>query len=470
MEAETRKVMARLNPHFRRFKEPVKALSGGQRQSVAIARAIYFNARVLIMDEPTAALGPAETKQVADLVLQLKKEGIGIFLISHDIHDVFGLADRVSVMKNGKLVGIRERVRRHAGRGARHDHPGQVPARRDAGAGRELTPGRRIPLIVPRRTRFRPTTHPMPQPRARPMTQTIYGSLKGKTVLITGGASGIGASIAEAFHAQGAKVGDARFRRGGRAGAWRSVSARRLRFEQADVRDIPGLQAAIRRVSEALGPITVLVNNAARDDRHTIDQVTPEYWRERFATNLDHQFFAAQAVLPDMDRAGGGSIVNMGSTSYMVSDDSFAAYKTAKSAVVGLTRALARELGARNIRVNCVVARLDHDPAPDRPLAQPRSEAELMRRQCVKRRLVPEDIANARPLPGLRRFQRHVGRRAIWWTAAGSRAIAPCAAVRRCAARSGARVLARSSSRSVWYPGAPRGTGSRAGCRWRRSR
>ncbi|HEY8381331.1 MAG TPA: ATP-binding cassette domain-containing protein [Microvirga sp.] len=105
MEAETRKVMARLNPHFRRFKEPVKALSGGQRQSVAIARAIYFNARVLIMDEPTAALGPAETKQVADLVLQLKKEGIGIFLISHDIHDVFDLADRVSVMKNGRLVG-----------------------------------------------------------------------------------------------------------------------------------------------------------------------------------------------------------------------------------------------------------------------------------------------------------------------------------------------------------------------------
>jgi D-xylose transport system ATP-binding protein len=105
MESETRKVMARLNPHFRRFKEPVKALSGGQRQSVAIARAIYFNARVLIMDEPTAALGPAETQQVADLVLQLKREGIGIFLISHDIHDVFGLADRVSVMKNGRLVG-----------------------------------------------------------------------------------------------------------------------------------------------------------------------------------------------------------------------------------------------------------------------------------------------------------------------------------------------------------------------------
>lgn len=105
MEAETRKVMGRLNPHFRRFKEPVKALSGGQRQSVAIARAIYFNARVLIMDEPTAALGPAETKQVADLILELKKQGIGIFLISHDLHDVFDLADRVSVMKNGRVVG-----------------------------------------------------------------------------------------------------------------------------------------------------------------------------------------------------------------------------------------------------------------------------------------------------------------------------------------------------------------------------
>ncbi len=105
MEAETRKVMARLNPHFVRFKEPVKALSGGQRQSVAIARAIYFDARILIMDEPTAALGPAETKQVGELIQQLKAQGIGIFLISHDIHDVFELCDRVCVMKNGKLVG-----------------------------------------------------------------------------------------------------------------------------------------------------------------------------------------------------------------------------------------------------------------------------------------------------------------------------------------------------------------------------
>ena len=105
MEAQCRRVMARLNPNFRRFKEPVSALSGGQRQSVAIARAIHFNARILIMDEPTAALGPQETAQVGELIKQLKAEGIGIFLISHDIHDVFDLADRVSVMKNGALVG-----------------------------------------------------------------------------------------------------------------------------------------------------------------------------------------------------------------------------------------------------------------------------------------------------------------------------------------------------------------------------
>ena len=105
MEAEARKIMARLNPNFQNFSSPVSALSGGQRQSVAIARAVYFNARILIMDEPTAALGPQETQMVAELVTQLKSEGIGIFLISHDIHDVMTLCDRASVMKNGKLVG-----------------------------------------------------------------------------------------------------------------------------------------------------------------------------------------------------------------------------------------------------------------------------------------------------------------------------------------------------------------------------
>jgi D-xylose transport system ATP-binding protein len=105
MESRAREVMGRLNPNFRRFKDPVKALSGGQRQSVAIARAILFNARILIMDEPTAALGPQETAQVGELIKQLKSDGIGIFLISHDIHDVFDLADRLVVMKNGQVVG-----------------------------------------------------------------------------------------------------------------------------------------------------------------------------------------------------------------------------------------------------------------------------------------------------------------------------------------------------------------------------
>ncbi len=105
MEAETRTIMGRLNPNFRKFSAPVSALSGGQRQSVAIARAVYFDARILIMDEPTAALGVQETAMVSDLIKQLKSEGIGIFLISHDIHDVFDLSDRLTVMKNGKLVG-----------------------------------------------------------------------------------------------------------------------------------------------------------------------------------------------------------------------------------------------------------------------------------------------------------------------------------------------------------------------------
>jgi D-xylose transport system ATP-binding protein len=106
MEGATRKVMGRLNPNFRNFRSPVVSLSGGQRQAVAIARAVHFNARVLIMDEPTAALGPAETAQVRDLIRQLKSEGIGIFLISHDIHDVFDLSDRIAVMYHGRIVGI----------------------------------------------------------------------------------------------------------------------------------------------------------------------------------------------------------------------------------------------------------------------------------------------------------------------------------------------------------------------------
>jgi D-xylose transport system ATP-binding protein len=110
MQSATRKVIRRLNPNFKRFTTPVRSLSGGQRQSVAIARAVHFNARILIMDEPTAALGPAETEQVRDLIRQLKNEGIGIFLVSHDIHDVFDLSERIAVMYHGKIVDIVKRA------------------------------------------------------------------------------------------------------------------------------------------------------------------------------------------------------------------------------------------------------------------------------------------------------------------------------------------------------------------------
>ncbi len=139
MESATRKVIGRLNPRFKNFKSPVKTLSGGQRQSIAIARAIHFNARVLIMDEPTAALGPAETNQVRELVAQLKEEGIGIFLISHDIHDVFDLSDRITVMLQGKLVGTVKKDEITKDEVLGDDHHGQAsPARSPSASLAEL--------------------------------------------------------------------------------------------------------------------------------------------------------------------------------------------------------------------------------------------------------------------------------------------------------------------------------------------
>jgi NAD(P)-dependent dehydrogenase (short-subunit alcohol dehydrogenase family) len=166
-----------------------------------------------------------------------------------------------------------------------------------------------------------------------------------------------------------------------------------VHFEHADLTDTAALRAAIARIRDALGPVDVLINNAAHDQRHATLEITPEYWDDRIAVNLKHQFFAAQAVLPGMIAKNAGSIVNFGSTSWMIGQGGMAAYTAAKSAVLGLTRSLARDFGVHNIRVNAI--------APGWIMTQrqidlwltPESEAELMRRQCLKRKLVPDDIA-----------------------------------------------------------------------------
>jgi NAD(P)-dependent dehydrogenase (short-subunit alcohol dehydrogenase family) len=147
------------------------------------------------------------------------------------------------------------------------------------------------------------------------------------------------------------------------------------------------------QVEARWGAVRVLVNNAAHDERHAIEAVTPEYWDDRFAVNLRHQFFAAQAVAPKMAEAGGGSIVNFGSTSWMVGQGGMPAYLSAKAAVAGLTRALARDLGPRGIRVNAVVPGWIMTERQIALWLTPEGEEELMRRQCLKRKLVPEDIA-----------------------------------------------------------------------------
>lgn len=180
-----------------------------------------------------------------------------------------------------------------------------------------------------------------------------YPSLRGKTVMMTGGASGIGAEIVAAFAEQGARIG---FLDIDADGATRMSDAHEnVTHEVCDLRDIDALRAGLTALRERLGPADVLVNNAARDDRHDWRDVTPEYWDERQATNLRHMFFAIQAVAPDMAVRGGGSIINMGSNSWWEAVGNFPAYATAKAAVHGLTRTMARDLGGDRIRVNTVV-------------------------------------------------------------------------------------------------------------------
>ncbi|MFN3879058.1 MAG: SDR family NAD(P)-dependent oxidoreductase [Brevundimonas sp.] len=220
----------------------------------------------------------------------------------------------------------------------------------------------------------------------------IYSDLKGRTVVVTGGAGGIGESIVRAFHAQGAKVGflDIDTARGKKLQAELGGGTR---FVACDLTDISALKAAIVTVRDVFGPIDVLVNNAAHDERHATLEVTEDYWDGRMAVNLKHQFFAAQAVLPDMQATGKGAIVNLGSTSWVIGQGGMAAYTASKSAVIGLTRSLARDFGPFGIRVNAV--------APgwimtERQLAlwvTPETDKYINENQCLKRRLVPDDIA-----------------------------------------------------------------------------
>jgi NAD(P)-dependent dehydrogenase (short-subunit alcohol dehydrogenase family) len=222
-----------------------------------------------------------------------------------------------------------------------------------------------------------------------------YPSLAGRRVLVTGGASGIGAGIVEHFIAQGSHVGFLDLDEG----SAESLLARQpagavVQFARVDLRDIPAVRSAIQSLRDRLGGgFEVLVNNAARDDRHSIDEVTPEYWDDRMATNLRHQFFCSQAVKDDMIAAGGGSIINMSSNSFLMAQGGFAAYTSAKSGVIGLTRSLARDLGPHHIRANIVFPgwiitqrQLDLWMTPD-------AEAKRAAGQCIPDRLYEADVA-----------------------------------------------------------------------------
>jgi NAD(P)-dependent dehydrogenase (short-subunit alcohol dehydrogenase family) len=221
-----------------------------------------------------------------------------------------------------------------------------------------------------------------------------YPSLADKRVLITGGATGIGEGLVEAFAEQGSRVAfvDIQGEAGASLAERLSGPAVRPLFRRCDLTDLDALKSCFADIEAAIGGIDILVNNAANDDRHKIDDITPAYWDERMAVNLRHQFFAAQAVIPAMRRAGGGAIVNFGSISWHLGLPDLLIYQTAKAAIEGLTRGLARDLGRDNIRVNAVVPGNVQTPRQERWYT-PEGEAEILAAQCLDGRIQPADVA-----------------------------------------------------------------------------
>ena len=222
-----------------------------------------------------------------------------------------------------------------------------------------------------------------------------YPSLQGTSVIVTGGASGIGMEIVRAFAGQGSRVGflDFDVEHGETLAAALQADGGKVRFEPCDLRDIDARRRAVAALATAHGPARALLNNAARDDRHRWEDVTPEYYDERIATNLRHMFFAIQAVAPGMMAAGGGSIINLGSDSWWRAGGGFPAYTTAKAAVHGLTRGMARDLGQHRIRVNTLVPGWTMTERQKRLWVTPSALTAQLAAQCLPDPIEPVFVA-----------------------------------------------------------------------------
>ncbi len=226
-------------------------------------------------------------------------------------------------------------------------------------------------------------------------TAARYPSLIDKRVIVTGGGSGIGEGLVEAFVAQGARVAFVDIAEDAAQALVDRLTpdARHAPIQRhCDLTNLDSLKAVFADLEAALGGVDILVNNAGNDDRHSIKDVTPAYWDERLNVNLRHQFFAAQAVIPAMKAAGGGSIVNFGSISWHLGLEELILYQTAKAAIEGLTRSLARDLGRDNIRVNAVIPGNVKTPRQEKWYT-PEGEAEIVAAQCLDGRIEPADVA-----------------------------------------------------------------------------